>query len=418
MPRACNTCESTDFTIENCERVCTTCGEVQEELPGDEGDLRMMPDHQAILDNIGSKEFDTGNRLTNRMRGETQSSETRRRICKAKVLDEMRRVVKQLIKEPSAVDETMDLMSSTFQAYQKRMVAPKKNGLAGACIYYLSAKHQLGISLADICKALDIRMKVINTCLKEVKNLCPDFEYERPNIRDLVRKFVDRIASIHFDIGAMEASTSPSAATSQSSGGAFSGCLRGESSKAKSEKKTLIDNKDKVVLQNRIMLLLDLFEVMHPYKQPSPQSLITAVIFHAWKSLDTFKAIALNLKQKIDDMERADSPGGGSLIIDEADDEMLQRTMRAKHSIGYEKFCEMCNLKYSSNGHKIVTKLQSSLLALGRHLGDVNKINLPWYLKDIIDNSPHLIQEHMRLEPSKPSRTKPTTSDNLKEVTG
>lgn len=363
--------------------MCTTCGEVQEEIPGDEGCLRMLSDHQTVLDNLGSKEFDMGNRLNNRIRGETQSSDSRRRICKAKVLDEMRKIVKQMIKEPSAIDETMDLMNSTFQAYSKRMLTPKKNGLAGACIYYLSAKHQLGISLTDICKALDIRMKVINICLKEVKTLCPDFEYERPNIRDLVRKFVDRMATKHYDATTRDSSTTTNDNLQQHS-------------KVKPETQPLIAGKDKKVLENRVMLLLDLFEAMHPYKQPSPQSLISAVIYHAWKSLDTFKAIASNLERSIQDLDRSESPP--ALIV--ADDDINQIRMTVKHSIGYEKFCELCNLKYSSNGHKIVTKLQSSLLVLGRHIGDVNKLNLPWYLKDIIENSPHLIKEHKRTVPS------------------
>jgi hypothetical protein len=386
MAQACRSCNQFDFVVESYERICTTCGEVQEELPGDEGCLQALPDHQTVLENLSSKKFDTCDRLTGRIRGETQSSYSRRRICKAKALDEMLRVVRQLIKEPSAVDETMDLMSSTFQAYQKRMLATKKNGLAGACIYYLSAKHQLGISLADICKALNIRMKVINVCLKEVKTLCPNFEYERPNIRDLVKKFVDKIASKHYDSPHRDSVTNELSLNRDGTD---------NSHREKTEAQPLIDSKDKRVLENRVMLLLDLFEAMHPYKQPSPHSLITAVIYHAWKSLDTFKAIASNLKRNMRDMDRSDSPP--ALIM--ADEEIDRMRTTAKHSIGYERFCELCDLKYSSNGHKIVTKLQSSLLVLGRHLGDVNKINLPWYLEDIIENSPHLIMEHKRTEP-------------------
>lgn len=396
MTQPCKGCESTDFAVEGHERVCTTCGQVQEELPGDDNHLTMLSDHQTVIDNLGSKAFDNGGRLNNRIRGETQSADSRRRICKAKILDEMRRIVKKLIKEPSTVEETMELMNATFQAYRKRMLSDKKNGLVGACIYYLSAKHQLGISLTDICKVLGIKMKVINVCLKEVKALCPNFEYERLNIKDLVRKFVDRIASKNYDLPHHDATTSSQ--------------VDPEVCKAriKANVQPLISNKDKKVLEDRVMLLLDLFEAMHPYKQPSPQSLITAVIYHAWKSLDTFKAIALNLKQTIHDLEGSESPP--PLVV--ADEELDPTPTAAKHSIGYEKFCEMCNLKYSSNGHKIVTKLQSSLLVLGRHLGNVNKINLPWYLKDIIENSPHLIKEHKRSEPVAPSKT-PETAETM-----
>jgi hypothetical protein len=236
-------------------------------------------------------------------------------------------------------------------------------------------------------------MKVINICLKEVKSLCPNFEYERPNIRDLVRKFVDRIASKHYNPASRDLSSTDTHFSNH--GDHLNGPTK------KQETQPLIDNKDKKVLENRVMLLLDLFETMHPYKQPSPQSLVTAVIYHAWKSLDTFKAIASNLKRKIHDLDRCDSPP--ALIM--AEDEINHMRTTAKHSIGYEKFCELCNLKYSSNGHKIVTKLQSSLLVLGRHLGDVNKLNLPWYLKDIIENSPHLIQEHKRTDSSSQPQT-------------
>lgn len=376
MDRACKSCESLDFAIENCERVCTNCGEVQEELPGDEGDLRMLSDNQIITDNIGNKDFDANDRLTNRVRGETQCAESRRQISRNKNLDEMRRVVRLLVKEPSAVEETMDLVSSTFQAYQGRMLTSKKCGLAGACIYYLSAKHQLGISLNDICKVLGIKMKVISVCLKQVKSLCPNFEYERPNIKDLVRKFIRQISSKTFDVNSLDTTSQCGTSADTSQG----------------ESQPLIDSKDKKVLHDRVMLLLDLFEVMHPYKQPTPQSLVTAVIYHAWRSLDTFKLIALNLKRDLREDTESPSP---DLVID-TDEQINRRAIMAKHSIGYEKFCQLCNLKYSSNGHKIVTKLQSSLLMLGKYLGDVNKLNLPLFLKDIIDNAPHLIQEHKR----------------------
>lgn len=386
MSQACKTCESLDFAIENCERVCTNCGDVQEEILGDEGDLRMLSDNQIVSDNIGSKKFNTADRLNSRVRGEAQCACTRRQLNREKVIDEVRRLVRQIIKEPCAVDETMDLIYSTFEAYEGRMMASKKYGLVGACIYYLGAKHQLGISLNDICKLLGIRVKVISVCLKQVKSLCPNFEYERPNIRDLVRKFIDGMSTKSYDVMSFDT-------TSQA---------QDPSGRSPTEWQPLIDTKDKDVLQDRVMLLLDLFEAMHPYKQPSPLSLVTAVIYHAWRSLDTFKLIALNLRR---DLHRADEPGSStSKAMVDSEEQMHRRAITAKHCIGFEKFCQLCDVKYNSNGHKIVTKLQSSLLKLGKYLGDVNKINLPMFLKDIIDNAPHLIQEHMRTE---------STSNNL-----
>lgn len=380
MESTCKTCESKDLIIENCERVCTNCGDVQEDLPNDQGNLCMLPDDEAIVSNFRDKKCDANERLTNRIRNETNSASVKRQICREKLLDDMRRVVKQLIKHPTAVNETMDLVSSTLKAYKGRLLTSRKYGLVGACIYYLSAKHQLGISLTDISKVLGIKMRVISICLKQVRDLCPNFEYERPNIKDLVKRFVDDMATKHYDLTSLEA-TNPT--------GSCIGKTR--------EPKPLIDNKDKIVLQDRVMLLVDLFEAMHPYNQPAPQSLIVAVIYHAWRSLDTFKMIAVNLKSEIQNINDFDSTVKLNL---ESDELTNRRAITVKHSISYEKFCQLCNLKYSSNGHKIVSKLQSSLLMLGKYLGDVNKINLPWFLKDIIENSPHLIQEHMRTEPA------------------
>lgn len=350
----------------------------------------MLPDNEAIVDNYRDKSFEANHRLTSRIRGETNTSDVKRRISRERLIEEARRVVKQVIKHPSAVDETMDLIQSTFKAYKSRLLASKKLGFIGACIYYLSAKHQLGISLTDICKAIHIKMRVISICLKQVRQLCPQFEYERANIKDLVRKHIDELATKHYDMTTLDVVT-PS---------------KRDSARAKgtSEIQTLIDSKDRFVLENRVMLLIDLFEAMHPYNQPTPQSLITAVVYHAWRSLDTFKTIAVNLSA---DLSLMNNPENSDEQLGKIRDEehANKKSIRVKHSISYEKFCHICNLKYSSNGHKIVSKLQSSLLMLGKYLGDVNKINLPWYLKDIIENSPHLIQEHMRTETPKNNST-------------
>lgn len=345
----------------------------------------MLPDNEAVVDNYRDKNFEANDRLTNRIRGETNTSDVKRRISRERLIEEARRIVKQLIKHPSAVDETMDLIQSIFRAYKSRLLASKKLGFIGACIYYLSAKHQLGISLTDICKAINIKMRVISICLKQVRQLCPEFEYERATIKDLVRKHIDDLAIKHYDMTTLDIVT-PSKNDS----------LR---SKNTSEIQTLIDSKDRFVLENRVMLLIDLFEAMHPYNQPTPQSLITAVVYHAWRSLDTFKTIAVNLSADLSLMHNSGNSEQHSKTQDE--EQVNKKSIRVKHSISYEKFCHICNLKYSSNGHKIVSKLQSSLLMLGKYLGDVNKINLPWYLKDIIENSPHLIQEHMRTETPK-----------------
>lgn len=380
MSSHCESCESNNFTVENCERICTNCGDVQEEF-ADEGRLCILADNEAIVDSYRNKNYEANQRLTGRIRGETNSSETKKVISREKLLDDMRRVVKQLVKHPSAVDETMELVDSTFQAHKGRLLNNKKLGLVGACIYYLSAKHQLGISLTDICKTMSIRMKIISICLKQVRQLVPQFEYERPNIKDLVRKYIDELATKHYDLNSLE-QISPT---------------KGGPSVMPKQLKPLIDNKDRIVLMNRVMLLIKLFEAMHPYNQPTPQSLIIAVIYHAWRSLDTFKMIAVNLGSRIH--SGVSKPEMQMNVNNDFEDNRFHpKTTQVKHSINFERFCQVCNLKYSSNGYKIVSKLQSSLLMLGRHLGDVNKINLPWYLKDIIENSPHLIQEHMRAE--------------------
>lgn len=379
MNSYCNSCNSSDFTIENCERICTNCGDVQEELAED-GRLCILADNEAIADSYRNKSYEANQRLTGRIRGETNSADTKRMISREKLLDDMRRVVKQLIKHPSAVDETMDLINSTLLAHKGRLLSNKKLGLVGACVYYLSAKHQLGISLTDICKTMNIKMKVISVCLKQVRQLVPQFEYERPNMKDLVKKYIDELATKQFDssyLGQM----SPT---------------KGGRARIPKEPQPLIDNKDRIVLLNRVMLLIELFEAMHPYNQPTPQSLIVAVIYHAWRSLDTFKMIALNLGSRIQGC--VSKPESQEDHDNYEDDQFHLKGTRVKHSISFERFCQVCSLKYSSNGYKIVSKLQSSLLMLGKHLGDVNKINLPWFLKDIIENSPHLIQEHMRSE--------------------
>lgn len=403
--RSCKTCESNDFSIENCETVCTTCGQVQDDFPTDEGDLKAIPDGQTMLDNLRNKKHESYDRLNKRIRGETTCPEARRQINRDKLSEEMRRAVKKLIKHPSAVDETMDLANSVFTAHKGRLLTCKKYGLVGACIYYLSAKHQLGLSLNDICKEFGIKIKVISVCLKQVKSLCPNFEYERPNIRDLINKYVDSMTTMHYDLRSLESAASHVKKSKTEADQSFI-----------DETQPLVNRKDKTVLQNRIVLLLDLFEAMHPYNQPAPQSIITAVIYHAWRSLDTFKLLALNLRADLnhlkttntvdnandDDDDDDGSAATSNLVIatpEENDEQLLQRRITAaKHSISYEKFCQLSNLKYSSNGHKVVSKLQSSLLMLGKYLGNVNKINLPWFLKDIIENSPHLIQEHMRTD--------------------
>lgn len=380
MSNPCKACESADFTVENCEKICTNCGDVQEEF-ADEGRLCMIPDNDANVDSYRNKKYESNQRLTGRIRGETNNAETRREICREKLLEEMRKVVKQLVKHPSAVDETMDLISATFQAYKGRLLNSKKLGLVGACIYYLSAKHQLGISLSDICKVVNIKIKIISICLKQVRQLCPKFEYERPNIKDLVKKYIDELATKHYDLTTLEAANQT---------------INSSQWTPSIQPQSLIDQKDRIVLQNRVMLLIELFEAMHPYNQPTPQSLITAVVYHAWRSLDTFKMIAVNLSSGI--QSTSIQTPSSEQIPDSDEQQMNRKAIRVKHSISFEKFCQICNLKYSSNGYKIVSKLQSSLLMLGKYLGDVNKINLPWYLKEIIENSPHLIQEHMRTE--------------------
>lgn len=390
MNGKCRSCESTDVTIENCERICTNCGDVQEEFDNgsneaiiDPGCLCMLPDNNTIEENHRNKKFEANQRLTARIRGETNNAETKRKISREKLMDDMRKLVKLLIKHASAVDETMDLINSTLNAYKGRLLTSKKLGLVGACIYYLSAKHQLGISLNDICKVMNIRLKVISVCLKQVKQLSPKFEYERPNLKDLVAKYINELAIKHYDANSMETNIIDNNSTSNTT----------STTKTIPEFRPLIDSKDRIVLQNRVMLLIDLFEAMHPYNQPTPQSLITAVVYHAWRSLDTFKMIAINLSSNINNISHTNSRSNDD---DYEEQQVNRKAIKVKHSISFEKFCNICNVKYSSNGYKIVSKLQSSLLMLGRHLGDVNKINLPWFLKDIIENSPHLIQEHMR----------------------
>lgn len=379
MEPVCKSCESKDFSIESFERICTNCGEVQDELV-DEGQLCMLPDNDAVEDNFRNKDYEAQQRLTSRIRGETNDTATRRRISREKLLGESSRIVKQFMKQPGAVDETMDLIRSTFAAHEGRLINSKKLGLIGACIYYLSAKHQLGISLADICRTLGIKMKMMTVCLKQVKSLCPDFEYERPNIKDLVKKFIDELTTKNYDLETPDNAdeTTPTSSNTVSN-----------------KSPPLINPNDKYVLYNRVMLLIDLFEEMHPYSQPTPQCLITAVVYHAWRSLDTFKMIAVNLSSRISSL-----PSGKT--VESTEQHTDKKEFRTKHTVSYEKFCQICNIKYSKNGYKIVSKLQSSLLMLGKCLGDVNKINLPWFLKDIIENSPHLIQEHLSKPDNKP----------------
>lgn len=375
MSAACKSCGSNDITIESCERICINCGEVQDELI-DEGQLCMLPDNEAIEDNFRNKNYEATQRLTNRIRGEANDSAARRRISREKLLDDSRRVVKQLMKEPRALDETMDLVKSAFAAHEGRLINSKRLGLVGACIYYLSAKHQLGISLADICKTVGIKMKIMSVCLKQVKSLCPNFEYERPNIRDQVKKFIDDLTTKHYDLSSLDNNELENYSTSAGS------------SKSCNQPQTLINSSDRLVLYNRVMLLIDVFEVMHPYSQPTPQCLITAVVYHAWRSLDTFKMIAKNL------CSRAQVISTGK-AVEQNEQYHERKNVRIQHSVSYDKFCHICGIKYSKNGHKIVSKIQSSLLMLGKCFGDVNKVNLPWFLKDIIENSPHLIQEHL-----------------------
>lgn len=367
---SCKNCKSRDFSDENSDKVCTNCGDVQEEFTN-EANLCSMPDNEALIDNFRNKDYEAHSRLNPRIRGETNNSETKRKICQQKTINDMRNIIKKLIKNPRAVDETMDLISSAFKAHDGRLINSKKFGIVGACIYYQSAKHQLGLSLVDICKELNVKLKVINVCLKKVKQLCPNFEYERPNIKDLVSRIIDDLSNKNYDTSLLLPQTDDYQEIKQSI--------------------PIIEPKDRTVLQDRVMLLIELYEAMHPYTQPTPQSLITAVVYHAWRSLDTFKCIAGNLKNNLNWLSNQSSSTPTS--VKNAEDTSSQRSL-VKRSISYEKFCQICELKYSSNGHKIVNKLQSSLLLLGRHLGDVNKINLPWYLKDIIENSPLLIREH------------------------
>lgn len=385
MEGSCRTCGSDQLIVENHEQVCTNCGDVVEEFAG-ASRLCAVPDGDAVQDSFRNKKYEANQRLTGRIRNETNCAETRRKIDRDRVVDDMRKIVKQFMKHPAAVDETLDLFKAVAKAHQRRLIANKKLGFVGACIYYVSAKHQLGISLHDICKTTNIKMKVISSSLREVRLLCPEFEYERPNIKDLVKKYVDELANRHYDLNAFESDPTSSAHI---------------------EPRPLIDPKDRIVLQNRVMLLIDLFEAMHPYYQPTQQSLVAAVIYHAWKSLDTFKMIAINLStsiQTLSSIERSldinddDKCEHSSVPSDDELQRLENKALMVKHSIRYEKFCQMCKFKYSSSGYKLACKLQSSLLMLGRYLGDVNRINLPWYLKDIIENSAHLLQEHMRTE--------------------
>lgn len=375
----CKTCQKNEFIVENCERICTNCGDVQDELV-DEHRLCMVPDQEAQNDTYRNKNQESNERLNGRIRNETNDAQTRKRISREKMLDESKRMVKQLIKHPDAVSETMELVNITLNSYQGRLMQSKRQGLVAACIYYLSSKHQLGITLADICKIWGIKMKVMSASLKQVKHLCPNYEYERPNIRDLVNKFVDQLESRQYDL------TSPTDSNVESDQDVA--------------KQPLLDPKDKTVLTNRVMLLIDLYEAMYPFNQPTPQSLITAVVYHAWRSLDTFRMIAVNLSTNMRQLSSALTGNKDKAIMDnettDATDLTENNGIQVKHKISYEKFCHICDIKFSKNGYKVVRKVQNSLLILGKCFGDINKLNLPWYLKDIIDNSAHLIQEHMK----------------------
>lgn len=372
----CKTCQKNNFTIENCERICTYCGEVQDELV-DEGRLCMIPDQETLEDNFRNKNQEANDRLNGRIRGETNDAQTRKLISREKIFDESRRMVKQMIKHPDAVTEAMDLVKRTLNSYQGRLTHSKRQSLVAACVYYLSSRHQLGITLAELCKQWGLKMKHMNISLKQVKQLSPDYEYERPNIRDLVAKFIDRIESRQFEIFNPDDSDV-------------------------SITQTLLESKDKQVLTNRVMLLIDLFEAMHPFNQPSPQCLISAVVYHAWRSLDTFRMIAVNLSSN---MRRLSSALSGQSKEVPYEPEAMSHAIgingnQFKHQISYEKFCKICDIKCSNNSYNIVRKVQSSLLILGKCFGDINKLNLPWYLKDIIDNSTHLIQQHLKSNPT------------------
>lgn len=375
---SCKSCKSNEFSSETCDRVCTNCGDVQEEFTN-EANLCNIPDNEAVVDNLRNKDYEAHLRLNPRIRAETNSSGTRRKLGQQRTINDMRNIVKRLIKNARAVDESMELINCAFKAHDGRLISSKKYGIVGACIYYQSAKHQLGLSLVDICKALNVKLKVINVCLKKVKQLCPNFEYERPNIKDLVCRIVDDLSNKSYDTMILQAQDSANQEAKQSI--------------------PILEAKDRTVLQDRVMLLIDLYEAMHPYTQPTPQSLITAVVYHAWRSLDTFKTIAVSLRDNINRLSNQSFLDNSATKAE--DTAINQGSLQLKRSISFEKFCQICDLKYSSNGHKIVSKLQSSLLLLGRHLGDVNKINLPWYLKDIIENSPLLIREHKTDRPTR-----------------
>lgn len=322
----CRSCDASEFSIENHEKVCTNCGDVQENGTN----LCSIPDKAASDDNFRNKEYEATQRLPGRIRGEARDASARRQVDRERMLDNMRKSIKLLIKDSSIVDETLALLKEVIESHNGRLLNSKKMGLVGACIYYLGSKHQLGITLIDISKVLGIKLKILNTCLKLVRELCPNFSFERQNIGDMVKKHIDQLS-----------------------------CY------------PLIETTDKPLLEKRVMLLIDLFEAMHPFSQPTPQILITAVIYHAWRSLDTFKMIATNIADGMQSTKNIDC---------------------TPHHMSYEKFCQICNIKYSSNGYKLVGKIQNTMLMLGKHLGDVNKLNLSWYLKDIIENSPHLIQ--------------------------
>lgn len=354
----CKTCGSSEWDTENHERVCTNCGDVQESL---EELLCNLPDHGTVLDTNRNKNYEANQRLTGRIRGETQSSSARKNVNTEKVLDEIGRKVKLLVKNADALHEVTELVSQVVKSCKKRLTSDKKLGLAGACVYYVSAKYRLGLSLTSICKELGIKLKVINVSLRQVKEIMPNYEFERPNMKDLVTKYIDELSPKHCDITSLNIDNLGTVTSL----------------------KTLpfITNEDKGVLTNRVLLLVDLFEATHPYNQPNPQTLIIAVIYHAWKSLDTFKLIAEQLHSS-----KNISPS----------EEQQRQIHRMKNLISYEKFCSAFDIRYSSNGYKIVREIQGSLLTLGRYMGNVNKLNLPWFLNDIIDNSSDLMKEHKR----------------------
>lgn len=310
------------------EYVCCNCGDI---IGPSDVEFNGLPDSEAFVDNLRNKDIEASSRLTGRIRNETNSSGRDKQIYRKKILADARKTVQKLVKDTNSVEEIMTMLERALDNL-RRTSSAGKSALIGSSIYIISKKNDLGITICDICKSLDIKLKSFNKSLRHIKHTDPqDFDSKS-------------------DI--------------------YEGCIK---SIMRKPVLNSLEPTGKYMMEKKIKLILLISEKMNAYSQRSPQCIVPAATYLAWKSTNMFETLGT----EHDGVKR----------------ELL------KSDISFTKFCVLIDVKKTNRMSSLTTELTSLIMKLAIPFCNIEKRKDLNYLLDcIIENSPALLEEHLTIK--------------------